>query len=339
MSLRRGLFLAVAAALVAAPGETAAQPPAKAVRIGLLCAVSCLDPPLESSASGKALVQALRDLGYVEGERVIFDFRGAGVRYGRLSRVARELVERKVDLILVAEGSAAARAAQQVTRTIPIVLVGVPDAVELGLVASLARPGGNVTGITLPFTELAGKQLEFVKEAVPGLTRVAVLSNPDNPDHGPAVRGLESAARSVRVQLEVLKARGHADFEAAFSAMTRARAGAVLVLPDPVLFGGGQITSLAIRYRVPAVSPGNSAGPGRADFAARGGLMTYGPSGPEMYRRAAVFVDRIVKGTKPDELPVEQPSRYELVINMSTARALGLAIPESLILRAERVIR
>lgn len=328
---RLGLILAIAA--LAAPPVVVAQPRAKVPRIGVLCPVACFVASVPGvGVGGEAFLGALRDLGYVDGKNVLLDFRGAGVAYPRLADHAAELVRRRVDLLLV-EGSAAAQAARRATGTIPVVMVGVPDAVDLGLVSNLARPEGNVTGVTIPFAELVAKQLELLKEIVPGASRVAVLSNPDNPEHAPALGAARVAARRVAMELRVhnVRARDPEAFRGALAAISRERATALLVLPDAGFYSG-DLLMVAIEGRIPTVST-------QRRFVAGGGLMAYGPQQLEMVRRVAAHVDRLLKGATPADLPVEEPTRYELVVNLTTATALGLTIPQSILVRADEVVR
>jgi putative ABC transport system substrate-binding protein len=320
-------------ALLAAPLATEAQPAGAVPRIGMLCATFCPSSTF-LLPEHKAFLEALRELGWVDGQTVIVDDRAAGVGFAQLGKAVAELVRLKVAVILATDG-AAAQAARQATGTIPIVLVGVPDAVGRGLVATLARPGANITGLTVPMVELVGKQLGLLKDMIPSLSRVALLSNPDNPDHPPVVQSAQAAARQARVQLTVLQARSPRDFDGVFSAVSRAGAHALLVLSDQDISGergGGELVFRTLQRRVPTISL-------HRDFPARGGLMSYGPSLSEAYRRAAAFVDHILKGTRPADLPVEPPLRYELMVNLQTAKALGLTIPPAVLARADEVVQ
>lgn len=310
-----GLFitLTLAFGILVAPLAAEAQSPAKVPRIGILCTDRCLAPPLEAYEAGEAFLAGLRDLGYQQERDFGLVFRNAGTSDERLPVLAADLVQLKVDVILALEGSA-------VARTVPVVMVGIPDVVELGLVEILARPGGNLTGVTLPFAELVTKPLELLGAVVPGVSRLAVLWNSANPEHRPALNGIEKVARSLGVQLERLELQNHHEGEAVFSAMRLREASGLLVLTDPA-FSMARIPLLAINHRVPTIYL-------RREFAAGGGLMSYGPSLAETYRRAAFFVGRILQGVKPGDLPVEQPMKFELVINLSTAKALGLTIPQ-----------
>ena len=264
---------------------------------------------------------------------MVIDYRYAEGLVDRLPDLAAELVRLKVDL-LVSWGTQGVMAAKSATETIPIVMVAVRDPVGIGLIASLARPGGNVTGVSgSAGLEWVAKQLELLKATVPKIRRVAILSNPTNAYHQLAIREANVAARSLGVQLQLLEARGPNDFEGAFAAMAKERVGALLVLSDAMLNSHRtRIAELAARSRLPAAY-------GVRESVEAGGLMSYGPSFLDSYRRAATYVDKILRGAKPAELPVEQPTAFELVINLKTAKALGLTIPESVLLRADQVIR
>jgi putative tryptophan/tyrosine transport system substrate-binding protein len=274
----------------------------------------------------------LAELGYVEGQNIRFEYRGANGQVDRLPSLAEELVHLNVDVI-VAVATPEVQAAQQATRKIPIVMVAVVDPVATGFVASLARPGGNITGLSLLSAELSGKRLELLKEVVPGVSRVAVLWNPTNPSNVLQLGATKAAAQALGVQLHPLEVRGPQDVESAFQAATRGRAGALIALDDPLIITyRTRIVALAAKNRLPAMY-------GLTGYAKAGGLITYGPNIPDLFRQAAVFVGKILKGAKPTDLPVEQPTKFELVINLKTAKALGLAIPESILLRADEVIR
>jgi putative ABC transport system substrate-binding protein len=284
----------------------------------------------------EAFHQGLRELGWVEGQNIAMESRYAEGRYERLPALAAELVRLKPDVI-VAGITAAALAAKNVTRTIPIVVGVSLDPVGSGLVASLARPGGNVTGLSLMGVEITAKQMELLKEAVPKVSRVAVLRYPGappstHPTHPAMVKEAERAARLLGIQLQVLAARGPEDFDSAFSAMARERAEALLVLPDAMFtLQRTRLAELAAKHRLPAMY-------GLKEHAEAGGLIAYGADLRYNYRRAAAYVDKILKGAKPADLPVEQPMKFELVINMKTAKALGLTIPPSVLVRADHVI-
>ena len=326
---RLAVRLVLALGLLAAPLAAEAQPAGKVPRIGIL-------PPSPISASVErwdAFRQGLRSLGYVEGQNIVLVFPSVEVTSSeRLADAAAELVRLKVDVIVTAT-TVGARAAGVATKTIPIVMAVVNDPVAAGLVVSLARPGGNITGQSLISPELGGKRLQLLKEVVPGLSRIAVLSYPTNLTIATQLRELEAAARALGVQLQVLEVRDARDFERAFDAATRGGAGAVLTLDDPLPYTyRTRIAELAAKSRLPTVS-------GLTGFAEAGGLMVYGPNVPDLWRRAATYVDKILKGAKPADLPVEQPTKFELVINLKTAKALGLKIPQSVLVRADEVIQ
>jgi putative ABC transport system substrate-binding protein len=307
-----------------------ASPGARVPRIGLLWSGST---PFDPWSIPEALRHGFRELGYVEGKDVVFEPRYAEARYDRLPGLAAELVRLKVDVILAAGDSAAVRAAARSTKTIPIVMMAFADAVQLGLVGSLAQPGGNLTGFSFPFAELVGKQLELLKTTLPGVSRVAVLWNPANPGHQPALADIEVAVRPLDIRLQFLQVRDPDDFESAFSAMTKGRVSAFVVLWDPMLHAhSGRLTRHALSSRLPAVSAFR-------EFVEAGGLMSYGPNLPDVYRGAASYVHKILKGANPANLPVEQPTKFTLVINQTTAKALGLSIPQAVLMRADDVIR
>ena len=317
-------------ALLAAPLAAAAQPPGKVFRIGILSNVPLTDP--RGAPLWGALTEGLRELGYVEGQNTTIVHRSSEGQYERLGDLAADLVRLKVDVIVVPAPQNAV-AARQVTRTIPIVMASAGDPVESGLVDSLARPGGNVTGTTgLVGPEIVGKRLELLKEAVPKVSRVALLWNPANLSSASYLGETKAAARSLGMQLQMLEARGPEELEGAFAAMTRARADALVVIPDGMfLLHRSRIAVLAVKQRLPTMFGGR-------DHVDAGGLMSYAASLREGFRRAATYVDRILKGAKPGDLPIERPSQFELVINLKTAKALGLTIPQSLLLRADQVI-
>ncbi len=278
------------------------------------------------------LRQGLREHGYVEGTNITLESRFANGQFDRLPELARELIGLPVD-VLVTFVTQASIAAKESTKTIPIVMIGVSDPVASGLVASLSRPGGNITGTSGMFLEASGKRLQLLKEAIPGVRRVAVLWNPANRVFQmQLIRETEAAARPLGVQLRFFEAHDPGSVERAFVAIAKERVSALNVLPDPnVAANGAQIAALAASARLPSVG-GNSA------YSEVGGLMTYGPSFPEMARSAGSYVARILKGRKPAELPIERPTKFELVINMKTAKQIGLTIPQALLLRADRVI-
>jgi ABC-type uncharacterized transport system substrate-binding protein len=322
-----------ALALLAAPLAAEAQQAAKVARIGYLSPNLATGPHLR-----EAFRQGLRDLGYVEGRNLVIEYRDAEGKVERLPALAAELVALKVDVI-VTEGAntRVPLAAKQATRTLPIVFASAADPVGSGLVTSLARPGGNVTGLSGNASlEIVGKRLELLTQAVPGLGQVAVLWLPGvygERTEKEMLTGAEVAARGLGVRLQFVEAtRDPADLDRAFSDMTRARAGALTVLPSNLFFREHRrLVDLAARNRLPAVYPWK-------DFVDAGGLMSYGANPTDSSRRAATYVDKILKGAKPGDLPVEQPTKFELAINLKTAKALGLTIPPSLLQRTDQVI-
>src|SRR6266850_1873410 len=326
---RRGFIGALAGGLFAAPLVTAAQPIAKVYRIGFLVTATST----ETGHLFKALSEGLRELGYVEGRNVVFERRFAEGRQERLPALAAELVQLKVD-VLVTGSNPVVAAAKQVTVTVPVVMAVSRDPVGAGFIASLARPGGNITGLANdPGPEIIGKYLELLKEAAPRVSRVAYLWNPVPPGAGTYKNAVESAARTLGVTFQSVEVRGREEFEGAFAAMVRERANGVVVAVDPVFVGPrSQVVLLAARNRLPAVY-------GLREFAEVGGLMSYGPNIADQFRRAATYVDKILKGAKPGDLAVEQATKFELVINLKTAKALGLTVPDSLLRRADEVIQ
>jgi putative tryptophan/tyrosine transport system substrate-binding protein len=275
--------------------------------------------------------QILRELGYVEGQNIALDVRETAGKPERLDEFALELARLKVDVI-IAVYPAAVFSARRASATIPIVMVNTPDPVDLGLVASLARPGGNITGVTSLSVDVSIKQLELLKEAVPRASRIAVLWNPDNPWHPVTVKGLEGRGRSVRGQLHFLPVRGPDEFDKTYQEMLTKRAQAILILADPMTFAHrGRLANLAVKYGLPAMG-------GPSDYAQAGSLVSYWADGTDLVRRAASYVDKILKGARPGDLPIEQPTKFELVINLKTAKALGLTIPPALLQRADQVI-
>jgi len=321
---RRAFIGSLAGGLLAAPLAAEAQDAAKIARIGFLVQGSGL--------VDQDFLQGLRDLGYVEGRTLVIEYRSAEGKPERLPPLAAELVALKVDVI-VAPSTVAALAARQATRTLPIVSVAVPAG--SGLVTSLARPGGNVTGLAFFSPELVGKCLEQLKQALPEVSRVAALWQPGG--HGERtekdmVERVDIAARTLGVRLQLVEARGPEDFARAFSEMTRARAGALTMLPSNMFFNERRrLVDLAAKNRLPAVYPWR-------ELVDAGGLMSYGLNVADLFRRAAGYVDKVLKGASPADLPVEQPTKFELVINLKTAKALGLTIPPSLLQRADQVI-
>lgn len=325
--MNRRRFVAAIGAALAAPFQSFAQQPAKIARIGFLI------PAYASSYASRveALRAGLRDRGYVEGRDFVIEFRVADGKYDRLPGLAAELVRLKVDVI-VTGGTPGTRAAKQATAAIPIVMAVSGDAVATGLIASLARPGGNVTGTTYFDPELHAKRLELLKEAVPRIARVGALINPDNPQAtGTTLQALRRAAESLKVELPLFEARSPSEFEGAFSAMMKGRVDAVEIIDDPMFLGNlRSIADIAAKTRLPST--------GAKEFAEAGGLIGYGVDFAGTFRRAAYFVDRILRGTKPNELPVEQATTFELVINRRAASALGVTLPQHLLWRADKVI-
>ena len=276
------------------------------------------------------VLKGLGDLGYVESRNMAIEYRGAEGRAERLRALAADLVQLKVDVI-VAIAAPAIQAAKDATTTIPIVMAFSSDPVRSGFVATLSRPGGNVTGLDLLAADLSTKRLELVKDALPTVSRVAVLTNPDNSASPQQVEGIQAAARSLKLRVQVLEVREPAQLTGAFSRMPPERA-ALIVLSDPMLFAERrQIVTLAAKRRLPIVSDWK-------EMAEAGGLIAYGPNLDDLARRAATYVDKVLKGTRPADLPVEQPTRFELVINLKTAKSLGLRMPQALLLRADRII-
>jgi ABC-type uncharacterized transport system substrate-binding protein len=324
------LIAVLALSLLAAPLAAEAQQAAKIARIGFLSPNLAATPSLP-----EAFRQGLRDLGYVEGRNVVIEYRDAEGKVERLPALAAELVTLKVDVILAEGGTLGPRVAMQATRTIPIVFAAAGDPVGSGLVTSLARPSGNVTGLSGLNPELIGKRLELLKQAVPGVDRVAVLRQPGALGERTAkdmLKAADVAARALGVQPQFIEARDPDEFARAFSDMTSARAGALTLLPSArFLREHRRLVDLAAKNRLPAVYTSR-------EFVDAGGLMSYGANQPDLFRRAAIYVDKILKGAKPGDLPIEQPTKFELVINLKTAKALGLTIPQSVLARADHII-
>jgi putative ABC transport system substrate-binding protein len=323
---RRTFLGMLTGGLLVAPLQVPAQPSPRVPRVGVIGERSASDPFIV------AFRQGLRDLGYVEGRDVVIEFRGTNGALERVPELARELIRLPVDVLLVG-GGVSAQHAMAATATVPIVFTTVGDPVGIGLVSSLARPGGNVTGLSNLQSVLGAKQLEMLKAVAPRIARVAVLFNPDSPISATVVRDVQDLARSQAVDLLFTEARHPGEVAGALSALGRKRPDALLVLSDPV-FGSqmANIAQAAARLRLPSVYS-------HRGFAAAGGLLAYGPNFDDNYRRAATYVDKILKGAKPADLPVQQPTKLELTINRKTAAALGLAIPPSLLLRADEVIQ
>jgi len=322
----KSLFCCVLCAMLFALRSSAdAQQPMKIPRIGYLIGGT-------NSARNEAFRQGLHELGYAEGKNIIIvEARYTDARPERLADITAELVSRKVDII-VAGGGQSIRAAQKATKTIPIVMMAVSDAVMLGFVDSLARPGGNITGLTTQAPELGGKRLELLKEIIPKLSSVAVLGDRNSPGYGPQKKEIEVAAPALGLKLQIVEP-GPDELETAFSTITKARAGALIVLQGP-LTGSyrKQIVELAAKSRLLTTYH-------ESEFVEIGGLMSYGTNVSDLYRRAAIYVDKILKGTKPADLPVEQPKKFELIINLKAAKLIGLTIPPNVLARADRVIK
>jgi putative ABC transport system substrate-binding protein len=318
----------VAVVLVAVAVIAEAQQSTKIPRIGFLAAVSLS----ANSARFEAFRQGLRELGYMEGKNIIIEWRSSEGKADRLPALAAELVRLKVDMI-VSGGSTATRPAKEATNTIPIVMAQDTDPVGNGFVASLARPGGNITGLATLAPELSGKQLELMKEIVPRLSRVAVLGTSTRSGNAQSLKETELAAGAFGVKLQYLDILSPKDIETAFRAASKGRADAVLVLTSPFATSQRtQIADLAVKNRLPAIYD-------RAEFVEDGGLMTYSVSSTDLFRRAAIYVDKILKGAKPADLPVEQPIKFEFIINLKAAKQIGLTIPPNVLARADKVIK
>jgi putative tryptophan/tyrosine transport system substrate-binding protein len=325
---RRTFLAGTGAVLLAAPLAAVAQPAGKVPRVGFLTAFSPSDFPLWR----EGFRQGLRDFDYTEGRNIVVEYRYAEGQPERLLGLAAELVRLKVDII-AAETTPANLAAKQATATIPIVMTLVADPVGSGLVASLAHPGSNITGLSLQLPDISAKRLQLLREVVRMVSRVGILWNSASPNTPPQFRAAEAAAPALGLQLESLGVRGPDDFEGAFRAATRRRVGALLILDDFLLARNmTRLAALTAKTRLPAMA-------GVTGFAEAGVLMVYGPNFAELTRRSVTYVDRILKGATPGDLPVEQPTKFELVINLKTAKTLGLTIPQSLLLRAEEVIQ
>ena len=323
------IAIAAAAILILASVRLAeAQQPKKVPRIGVLFPGT----PASFSTRTEAFLQGLRELGYVEGKTITIEWRWAQDRVEQLPELAAELVRLNVDVI-VTNGTPASQVAKNATRTIPIVMAVVGDPVGTGLVESLARPGGNATGLSNLTPELSGKRLELLKEVVPRASRVAVMLNPTNPNHQLDLKETQVAARTLGVELQPIEVSNPNTFQGAFATMTRDRVRALIVLADPTFYSQrSRIVELAVKSRLPGIYS-------QLEFAEAGGLLSYGPDRADLYRRAATYVDKILKGANPAELPVQQATKFELVINLKTVKALGLTIPQSLLQRADEVIQ
>ena len=324
----RARYFVFAVALILPLATDLCAQPAKTARVGVLASST------EANFGPNVTVfrEALRAAGWVEGRNLILHVRYAGEQYARLPELATELVQLEVD-VLVSLGTPATLAAHRATTTIPIVMESLADVVGTGLVPNLARPGGNITGVSGFAPELSGKRLELIHEMLPRAARIAVLTNRANPATAPVLRATESAAETMRMKLRVLDVHSPAELRPAFETMHRERADALILAADPLLFAERlTIVQLAARHRVPAVYESRR-------FAENGGLLSYGPLEQERFQRLSLYVDRILRGARPGDLPIEQPTTFELVVNLKTAAALRLTIPQSLLRRADEVIR
>jgi ABC-type uncharacterized transport system substrate-binding protein len=323
---RRAFITLISGAVAAWPLGTRAQQPGKMYRIGFLGNSTAA---LEGSLVG-SLREGLRDLGYVEGQNILIEYRWAEGQYEQFPALIAELLAQRVEVIVTA-GTPASLAVKNATTSVPLVMVAVGDPVTTGLVASLARPGGNITGLTSTSEELDGKRLELLREVIPKLSHVAVFWNPENPTLLTSLKEMRAAAQVLGIKVQVLEVRTPADLEETFKAIVRERPGALLVMGDRLFLHNRQrIMDFATKQRLPVV-------PGHPELVEAGGLMSYGASYPGMHRRAAYFVDRILKGAKPADLPVERPVKFELVLNLKAAKTLGLEVPPQLIARADEV--
>ena len=322
---QRVIQIGLAAMLVSLSLPVGAQQAMKVPRIGILFIGGRDQPHLE------AFKQGLRERGYTEGKNIVLDYRYAEGNNDRLPQLATELIRDKVDVI-VTTASVSAVAARRATKTIPIVMT-TGNPLESGLAASLAKPGGNVTGLTVLSADLSGKRVELLTEAFPKTTRIAALQSPQDFEAGAGYKETQEAAKAFSLRLHPVEVQSANDFEPAFAQMNKARETALLVILSPMItFNSRRIVELALKYRLPGMYP-------TKQFAEEGGLMAYGPVIADLYRRAAIYVDKILKGANPAELPVEQPIKFELVINLQTAKQIGVTIPPSVLTRADRVIR
>jgi putative ABC transport system substrate-binding protein len=323
---RRDFLLGGAAAAAVRSPVARAQQAGKVYRIGFLW-----DRPEGFADALEAFRQGLRDLGYVDGRNIAIEYRWAEGKPERMRELADELVRLKVDIIM-APSSIYTGAAKRATSTIPIVFMSHADPLGTGHVTSLSRPGGNVTGLSLMMTETNVKGLELFKEAIPKLSHVAVIFDPATPSHKPGLKAVEAAGPPLGLKILPVPVRSEAEYERAFSAIVRERADGVLVLSTPLFIAGAKpLAQLALKHKLPSLF-------GPRHHVEAGGLMSYSPERTDLWRRGAIFVDKILKGAKPADLPVEQPTKFELVINLKTAKAIGVKIPEAFLLRADRVI-
>jgi putative tryptophan/tyrosine transport system substrate-binding protein len=326
--MSKKILLSLCCMLLAPCPAAEAQQPTKIPRIGYLSTVS----PAANVTRIEALRQGLRELGYVDGKNIVIEWRYAEGKVDRLPSLAAELVRLKVDVIITA-ASPPTRAAKELTRTIPIVMAFDDDPVGSGFVASLARPGGNVTGLSSLALEIGGKQLELLKEIIPRLSRVAILGTSTVPHYTNLVKEIALVANAVEVKVQEVDVLNVSDIEKAFGGASKADAGAVLVIGSPILNSHRtQVVVLAAKSRLPATYS-------RPEYVQDGGLLYYGTSFPDLFHRAATYVDKILKGAKPADLPIEQPTKFELIINMKAAKQIGLTIPPNVLARADRVIK
>jgi putative tryptophan/tyrosine transport system substrate-binding protein len=323
-----GLAVILAVGLVLAPLAAEAQQPGKVYRVGILSGGS----PEKNAPQIETFLKALHDMGWIDGQNAIIEWRSAEGRTDRLGALAAELVHIKVDVIVTVASTPATVAVKRATTTIPVVMVAAGAPVETGLVASLARPGGNITGSTTLGGEVASKRLDFVKELIPKATQVALLWNPDNPANASLYRELMQKTQQAQLKLLSVEVRYAKEFDKGFALLERQRPDALLLTGDPMhLVHMGRVIEFTAKHQLPAIY-------NVRESVLQGGLMSYGANQPELYKRAATYVDRILKGSKPADLPVEQPTKFELLINLKTARALRLTIPRTLILQADQVI-
>src|SRR5215510_8681895 len=325
--MRRREFIALVGGAVGWPAGLHAQQQSTIPKVGYLFSFT----PSEDARLWEACRQGLRELGYIEGRNISIEARWADGSHKRLPDLVADLLGRKVD-VLVAAATPASLAAKAATSTIPIVIVAVADPVRVGLVASLARPGGNVTGLSLLTPELSGRRLQMIAEMLPQLTRLGVLANPDNLSYALFLEETMSAAQQIGAQIQPFHARNPDQIEQAFQSATTSNLQGLIVFDDPVIWSHRKkLVALAAKTRLPVMY-------GYSDFVSDGGLISYGPHRPDMYRRTAVYVDKILKGAKPADLPVEQPTKFQLVINLKTVRGLGLTAPAKLLAQADEVI-
>jgi putative ABC transport system substrate-binding protein len=324
---RRTFMASMVGGILAAPRAARAQQTGKIYRVGLLW-----DSPAMFPDAIEAFRRGLRDLGWVEGQNIAIEYRWTGGRFERIHALAAELVRLKVDVI-VTPSSLYTGAAKQATSMIPVVFLSHADPIGSGHIASLAQPGGNITGLSLMMTETNVKLLELFKEVIPGLTRVAVIWDPATPSHGPGLKAVEAAGRALGLQIQAVAVHSTTEFDGAFSAIVREHAGGVLVLSTPLFIAESRrLADLAMTHKLPSMF-------GPRVHAETGGLLSFGPDRADLWRRGAIYVDKILKGAKPGDLPVEQPTKFELIINLKTARRLGLTIPQLMLVRANEVIQ